>query len=87
MCHSTNYIVEGSTLDLTFKVQTIGCNYKGRYTNITIDSKKIEYLFRLEPEVLEIQLLNVTTNDSGVYSLHKGSQLSYLQHMGTELGL
>lgn len=78
--------MEGSTLNLTFRVQTIGCTHKGRYRNITID-RKLEYHILLEPEVIEIQLLNVTTNDSGVYSLHKGEQVSFVQHNGTESGL
>ncbi|VDI27546.1 Hypothetical predicted protein [Mytilus galloprovincialis] len=75
--------MEGSTLNLTFKVQTIGCTHKGRYRNITID-RKLEYHILLEPEVIEIQLLNVTTNDSGVYSLHKGEQFSFVRHKETE---
>lgn len=78
--------MEGSTLNLTFRVQTISCTHKGRYRNITID-RKLEYRIILEPEVIEIQLLNVTTGDSGVYSLHKGEQFSIVRDKGTESGL
>lgn len=70
----TVYTAEGSTLNLTFTMTNseIDVRFNKRYIYHNIDYKNIntkQYAMVLQPNILEFQIINLTTKDTGIYWL------------------
>lgn len=62
----TLYTVKGSTVNLTFKIDTLA--YRNSYQILKFKrSEAKKYDITLRPNITEFQMKNVTANDTGVY--------------------
>lgn len=78
----TVYTVEGSTMNLTFKFDPglYFKSYRNRYKlRRYIKSEEKKYDIILRPNITEIQMKNVTANDTGLYWVLYEGQLPAFQ--------
>lgn len=80
----TVYTVEGHTVNLTFSMITsdINVSLNKRYIYHNIDHAKVntkKYNMVLHPNILEFQIINLTTKDTGTYWLiNRGLSSTYI---------